>query len=41
MPFDLIIEKTGLAGPQVSGILLQLELMGIIVQLPGMRYRKS
>ncbi len=41
MPFDLIVEKTGLSSGQLSGSLLQLELMEIITQLPGMRYRRS
>ena len=41
MPIDLIIENTGLSSSQVSGALLQLELMGLITQLPGMRYRKN
>ncbi|MGB5771958.1 MAG: DNA-processing protein DprA [Crocosphaera sp.] len=39
--FDLIVEKAGLATPQVSGGLLQLELEGLIIQLPGMRYQKK
>jgi DNA processing protein len=39
--FDLIVEKAGLPTPQVSGGLLQLELEGLIMQLPGMRYQKK
>lgn len=39
-PFDVIVEKAGLPIPQVSGGLLQLELEGLIMQLPGMRYQK-
>ncbi len=39
-PFDMIVEKTGLPTAQVSGGLLQLELEGLITQLPGMRYQK-
>jgi DNA processing protein len=41
LPFDLIIQKTGMQTGTVSSILLQLELMGLVVQLPGMRYQKS
>jgi DNA processing protein len=41
MPFDLIVETAGLSSAQVSGALLQLELMGLITQLPGMRYRRN
>jgi len=40
-PFDLIVEKTGFSSGEVSGMLLQLELMGIVTQLPGMRYRRN
>ncbi len=39
--FDFIVEKAGLSTPQVSGGLLQLELEGLIIQLPGMRYQKK
>lgn len=39
-PFDLIVEKTGFKTSQVSGGLLQLELEGLITQLPGMRYQR-
>lgn len=41
LPFDFIIQQTGMAAGSVSGALLQLELMGLISQLPGMRYQKS
>lgn len=40
LPFDLIIQQTGMNVGSVSSALLQLELMGIISQLPGMRYQK-
>jgi DNA processing protein len=40
LPFDLIIQQTGMNAGSVSSALLQLELMGIICQLPGMRYQK-
>ncbi|MDJ0844997.1 DNA-processing protein DprA [Crocosphaera sp.] len=40
-PFDIIVEKAGLPTAQVSGGLLQLELQGLITQLPGMRYQKT
>ncbi len=39
IPFDSIIEKSGLAAPNVSAGLLQLELLGLVSQLPGMRYQ--
>ena len=37
-PIDLIIETTKMTTSQASSGLLQLELMGLIVQNPGMRY---
>lgn len=37
---DTIVTKTQLPIAQVSGILLQLELDGLITQLPGMKYEK-
>ena len=40
MGFDLIVSQVQLSASQVSGILLQLELMGLATQLPGMRYQK-
>ncbi len=41
MGFDSIIELSGLSASEVSGKLLELELMGLIKQLPGMRYQRS
>lgn len=41
LPFDLIVEKAKMGSGLVSGYLLQLELMGLVSQLPGMRYQKS
>lgn len=38
---DLIIQKTGLSSGEVSSSLLQLELLGLVTQLPGMRYQKK
>ncbi len=38
--FDLIVQQTGLAASAVSSALLQLELMGLVSQLPGMRYQR-
>jgi DNA processing protein len=38
--FDLIVQESGLNSAMVSGILLQLELLGLITQLPGMRYQR-
>ncbi len=37
-PIDLIIQTTGLGTPEVSSGLLQLELLGVLRQEPGMRY---
>lgn len=39
-PFDLIVQQSELAASSVSSALLQLELMGLVSQLPGMRYQK-
>lgn len=39
--FDLIVQQTGLSTGEVSAILLQLELIGLVSQLPGMRYKRS
>ncbi len=39
-PFDLIVQQAGLEAGSVSSALLQLELMGLVSQLPGMRYRR-
>ena len=41
LPFDFIVQQSGMAAGSVSGALLQLELMGFVSQLPGMRYQKS
>ena len=38
--FDTIVEVSGLEAGTVSSILLQLELMGLVSQLPGMRYQR-
>lgn len=38
--FDVIVQQTGLAAGSVSSALLQLELIGLVSQLPGMRYRR-
>ena len=40
MPFDLIVQQTGYSAGPVSSALLQLELMGLVSQLPGMRYQR-
>lgn len=39
-PFDSIIQNTGLSTGEVSAGLLQLELMGLVSQVPGMRYQR-
>jgi DNA processing protein len=38
--FDIIVQKVGLPASSVSSSLLQLELMGLISQLPGNRYQR-
>ena len=38
--FDEIVSKSQLPTATVSGILLQLELLGLVTQLPGMRYQR-
>lgn len=40
-PFDEIVQQAGLAAGSVSSALLQLELLGLVSQLPGMRYRRG
>lgn len=40
MSFDLIVQQTGMTAGSVSSALLQLELMGLVSQLPGMRYQR-
>ena len=40
VPFDLIVQTMKLDSGAVSGALLQLELLGQVAQLPGMRYRQ-
>ncbi len=39
--FDTIVQETGLSAGEVSGELLQLELLGLVSQLPGMRYQRQ
>ncbi|MGL5083338.1 MAG: DNA-processing protein DprA [Microcoleaceae cyanobacterium] len=41
MAFDLIVQRSGQDAGTVSGALLQLELLGWITQLPGMRYQRT
>jgi DNA processing protein len=38
-PFDVIVQKTQMEAGAVSSALLQLELMGLVSQLPGMIYK--
>lgn len=40
VPFDLVVQKADLATGDVASALLHLELLGLVSQLPGMRYRK-
>jgi DNA processing protein len=40
-PFDTIVQATGLSTGEISSILLQLELQGLVAQLPGMRYQRT
>lgn len=39
--FDLIVQKADLATSAVLSALAQLELMGLVSQLPGMRYQRG
>jgi DNA processing protein len=41
MPIDLIVQKTNQSVGEVSSALLQLELIGLVSQLPGMRYQRN
>ena len=41
MPFDAIVQSSGYSTAVVSSALLQLELLGLVSQLPGMRYQRS
>jgi len=38
--FDIIVQQAALEAGSVSSALLQLELMGLVSQSPGMRYRR-
>lgn len=37
---DFIVQQTGMSAGKVSSALLQLELLGLVSQIPGMRYQK-
>ena len=39
-PFDVIVQQSGKSAGEVSSALLQLELLGLVSQLPGMQYKK-
>ncbi len=39
--FDAIVQRANQPAGEVSSALLQLELMGLVTQLPGMRYQKA
>lgn len=39
--FDAIVQQAGLGTGIVSSALAQLEIMGLVAQLPGMRYQKA
>lgn len=39
--FDSIVQSAGLATGSVSSALAQLEIMGLVSQLPGMRYQRG
>ena len=38
--FDVVVQQAGMDAGSVSSGLLQLELMGLVSQLPGMQYRR-
>lgn len=39
-PFDSIVQSAGLPASSISAALIQLELLGLVSQLPGMRYQR-
>lgn len=39
LDFDALSEKTGISGDELGGLLMLLELDGIVVSLPGLMYR--
>jgi len=41
VPFDRIVQHSALPTGSVSSALLQLELSGLVTELPGMRYQRS
>lgn len=41
VPFDGIVQRSGLPAGVVSSALLQLELLGFVAQLPGMHYQRQ
>ena len=41
LPLDLIVQQSQLSPGIVSSSLIQLELMGLVAALPGMRYQRS
>jgi DNA processing protein len=38
--FDVVVQQAGMDAGSVSSALLQLELIGLVSQLPGMQYRR-
>lgn len=40
VPFDAIVQQVGLATGAVLSALSQLEILGLVAQLPGMRYQR-
>jgi DNA processing protein len=40
LPFDLIVQASQLSTQVVSSALLQLELMALVTQIPGLRYQR-
>ncbi|MDB9311505.1 DNA-processing protein DprA [Spirulina sp. CS-785/01] len=40
IPFDKIVQDSQLEAGMVSGFLVQLELLGLVTQLPGMQYQR-
>ncbi|MEO0949386.1 MAG: DNA-processing protein DprA, partial [Cyanobacteria bacterium J06641_5] len=41
VPFEQIVSRAGLAAGEVSAAIVQLELLGLVAQLPGARYRRT
>ena len=39
LDFDALAERSGIPADELSGVLMMMELDGIVLALPGLRYR--